>query len=371
MYRPECGFSLTDDVQSYGLDCSKTGLALAGVPLLYQGNAGFSARRPEEIHWLLSSAYQRQPNVGAIETGLNAVARALNAGEIGRAMIAAILLKLPELDWAGAARIAQAEDVLAKYDPDEPRDWHGRWTSNPPLRLPPGHRIDELGDLLEWIANARPEEAPIIRGEIKRYYYDVGDVRGGNALNEALSNIVYGEPTRAERQDVLDTFEAYTKADPADIAQIGRDLLVMGLSPPLEAALESAETIAPSIWKRGWAARGLHIERALGGNLPPGFPVIDRFANGIATSIKSIDLTAASYQNASRLTARLSNYVDRVANFAGDELGSTQIAANEIKGRALHLAIPDGSLTNMQWRVIEAMKVRAKSRGVEILIATF
>ena len=178
-------------------------------------------------------------------------------------------------------------------------------------------------------------------------------------------------PDEVERQDVLDTFEVYTKADPADIAQISRDLLVMGLLPPFEAALESAETIAPSIWKRGWAARGLHIERALGGNLPPGFPVIDRFANGIATSIKSIDLTAASYQNASRLTARLSNYVDRVANFAGDELGSTQIAANEIKGRALHLAIPDGSLTNMQWRVIEAMKVRAKSRGVEILIATF
>ena len=370
MYRPECGFRLSDDVQSYGLDCSKTGLALAGVPLLYQGNIGFSARRPEEIHWLLSSAYQRQPNVGAIQAGLNAVARALNAGEIGRAMIAAILLKLPELDWAGAARIAQAEDVLAKYDPDEPRDWHGRWTSNPPLRLPPGHRIDELGDLLEWIANARPEEAPIIRGEIKRYYYDVGDVRGGNALNEALSNIVYGEPTRAERQDVLDTFEVYTKADPADIAQIGRDLLVMGLSPPLEAALESAETIAPSIWKRGWAARGLHIERALGGNLPPGFPVIDRFANGIATSIKSIDLTAATYQNAARLTARLNNYVDRVAGFTGTIFRQVRIDEEEITGRVLHLAIPDGSRSSIQREVIELAKIRAKSRGVD-LITTF
>ena len=258
MYRPECGFRLSDDVQSYGLDCSKTGLALAGVPLLYQGNVGFSARRPEETHWLLSSAYQRRPNVGAIAAGLNAVARALNAGEIGRAMIAAILLKLPDLDWDGAARIAQAEDVLAKYDPDEPRDWHGRWTSNPPLRLPPGHRIDELGDLLEWIANARPEEAPIIRGEIKRYYYDVGDVRGGNALNEALSNIVYGDPTRAERQDVLDTFEVYTKADPADIAQIGRDLFGDGIV----AAARSGAGI-------GGDDSAEHLETRLGGTWPP------------------------------------------------------------------------------------------------------
>ncbi|HEV2675576.1 MAG TPA: hypothetical protein VGV37_13615 [Aliidongia sp.] len=339
--------------------------------MLNSGEGGFFSRSPSEIRWLLAEAYQSPPDVTALKAGLDTVARALNNGQIARAMIAAVLLKLPELDWAGAVRIARTEDVLTKYNPDEPRDWHGRWTEDAPLILPPGRRIDELGDILEWIANARPEDAPIIRSEIKRYYYDVGDVRGGNALNEALSNVVYGEPTRAERQDVLDTFEMYTRADPAEIAQIGRDLLVMGLSLPLEAAAETAEVTAPNVWKMGWAARGLHIEKLLGGNLPPGFRVIDRFANGIATSIKSIDLTAASYQNAARLTARLNRYVDRVARFEGDELGSTVIGADEISGRALHLGIPDGSLTNVQRNVIKQVEARAKARGVELIATQF
>ena len=61
--------------------------------------------------------------------GLRAVANALNQGDLTRAMIAAVWLGLPPLDWDGAARIAQAQDALEKYDPDEPRDWRGRWTS--------------------------------------------------------------------------------------------------------------------------------------------------------------------------------------------------------------------------------------------------
>ncbi|MDB5361013.1 MAG: hypothetical protein JWO51_2310 [Rhodospirillales bacterium] len=47
-------------------------------------------------------------------------------------MIAAVLLKLTELDWDGAARIAHADDALAKagFDPDESRDSRGQWTTN-------------------------------------------------------------------------------------------------------------------------------------------------------------------------------------------------------------------------------------------------
>jgi hypothetical protein len=44
-------------------------------------------------------------------------------------MIATLHLRLPELDAAGAARVAAVDAVLAKYSPDQPRDWHGRWTS--------------------------------------------------------------------------------------------------------------------------------------------------------------------------------------------------------------------------------------------------
>jgi len=62
-------------------------------------------------------------------SGLKVVAHALNAGDLGRAMIAAIHLRLPALSGGGAAGVNFAADMLAKYNPDEPRDARGRWTT--------------------------------------------------------------------------------------------------------------------------------------------------------------------------------------------------------------------------------------------------
>lgn len=54
-----------------------------------------------------------------------------------------------------------------------------------------------------------------------------------------------------------------------------------------------------SVWAKDWSTRGMEIDAKLGGNLPPFFPTIDKFENGVVTSIKSVDLTAPTYQNAS------------------------------------------------------------------------
>ena len=56
------------------------------------------------------------------------VANALNKGDTARAMITAVLMRLP--DPGGATRIADMDGVLTKagFNPDEPRDERGRWT---------------------------------------------------------------------------------------------------------------------------------------------------------------------------------------------------------------------------------------------------
>jgi hypothetical protein len=67
---------------------------------------------------------------GALEIGaISAVANALNQRALGRAQIAAGFLRLPPLDPGRAARLRQLDDDLEKYDPDQARDDHGRWTS--------------------------------------------------------------------------------------------------------------------------------------------------------------------------------------------------------------------------------------------------
>lgn len=65
-----------------------------------------------------------------VVTGLRRAAVALNAGDLPSAMMAALHLGLPEIDAETASRIASVNASLAKYDPNEPRDWHGRWTTD-------------------------------------------------------------------------------------------------------------------------------------------------------------------------------------------------------------------------------------------------
>jgi hypothetical protein len=122
-------FRLAADAGDLGLSCTSAGLSLAGAPLLRTTAGGFAPRPSEEISGLMKAAYGRNNDPADLGPGLEVVAKALNQGDLGRAMIAALRLKLPELTWEGAVRLAHAHDALTKYDPDEPRDWRGRWTT--------------------------------------------------------------------------------------------------------------------------------------------------------------------------------------------------------------------------------------------------
>lgn len=143
----------SDTASGLGLSCQPTGVSLAGAPLLRRAVAGFAPRSRREIDTLMKAAYGDGADGAPISRGLDVVADALNRGDLGRAQIGAARLRLPELSWDRAVRIARAEDALAKYNfnPDEPRDSRGRWTSggseatptpqtgSPPSSSPPVH----------------------------------------------------------------------------------------------------------------------------------------------------------------------------------------------------------------------------------------
>jgi hypothetical protein len=111
-----------------GLSCTPDGVCLAGVPLVRKSQAGFAPRPDSEIATLLKAAYGGKSP--ALRSRLGAIAQALNSGDFATAMIAAVHTKTPELNPEAAARLAQADQELTKYNynPLEPRDWHGRWT---------------------------------------------------------------------------------------------------------------------------------------------------------------------------------------------------------------------------------------------------
>jgi hypothetical protein len=111
--------------------------------------------------------------------------------------------------------------------------------------------------------------------------------------------------------------------------------------------------------------------QVLGANLPRTFRVIDSFANGVATSIKSIDLRAATYRDSQRLTYRLNDHIDRLALFEGDEMNGITIRPSDIGGRVLDIAVPKGSITEVQETAIEAAKLRARAFGIDLRIHEF
>ena len=122
-------FQLANGGDAPGLKCTPEGLSLAGAPLLRKTAAGLAPRPIEEIDALLKAAYGQDADPVGLAPGLDVVAKALNQGDLGRAMVAALHLRLPDIGPDDAERIAKADDALAKYDPGEPRDQRGRWTT--------------------------------------------------------------------------------------------------------------------------------------------------------------------------------------------------------------------------------------------------
>lgn len=114
-----------------GLACAADGVFLAGTPLLRITAEGLAPRSCDEVAILMRIAYDAETDVTRLLSGLRVAAKALNDQDVGRAMIACVHLRLQPLTPHGAALLEMANDALAKanFNPDEPRDARGRWTS--------------------------------------------------------------------------------------------------------------------------------------------------------------------------------------------------------------------------------------------------
>ena len=154
---------------------------------------------------------------------------------------------------SGPVPLAKAAGApLGKYSADQPRDERGRWTSGDApvqiaanddgsrsdaggiLPVPQGERVTlspdpayrpDLKEFVERIANAKPEDAPALRAEIRARYHDVGDATGGDALDRALSDAVEPGMTPADRQAILEGIAPYAKGNPEDVGAT-RDAMV-------------------------------------------------------------------------------------------------------------------------------------------------
>jgi hypothetical protein len=126
-----------------------------------------------------------------------------------------------------------------------------------------------------------------------------------------------------------------------------------------------------STWNLPNTGQGYSIERVLGANLPKNFPTIDRWVpeTGKAISIKSMDVTAPSYQSSSNILSKLNSYTRAVSDFAKSatvEFNDVRIAAEQVASRELHVAVPE--MTPALRQVVGEATEYAATRGVQLLI---
>lgn len=121
-----------------------------------------------------------------------------------------------------------------------------------------------------------------------------------------------------------------------------------------------------SVWGLNALERGLVIEKGLGGNLPTNFPVIDKLSGGVATSIKSVDLTAKTYNTGNGLFNTLKGYVNTLSNFNGGKLSGVVVEQGvDFTSKTLEVAIQPGKASLAQWEQIAKAMEYAKTQGIE------
>ncbi len=126
-----------------GLWCDADGVALGPVPLVdavtgASGRRSYRLRPPSEVAQTLRLAYDATPDdIERWQRGLAKVAELLDAGEVARAGIRAVLLAFPEIEPAAMAKLAHAAELQKSnpHWPDEARvpagtPEGGEWTGD-------------------------------------------------------------------------------------------------------------------------------------------------------------------------------------------------------------------------------------------------
>lgn len=185
---------------------------------------------------------------------------------------------------------------------------------------------------------------------------------------KSLDDIGVEEVIR-KNPDYLKNLDDFSKRTGSSTDEIAEDLAKFDDGP--EQFLDELEdTPASGHWDKNPFQRGKDIEDDLGQNLPETFKTIDKYdfgGSGKATSIKSLDLDAKTYQDATKLRSRLNKYVDQLDGFTGHTQEGINIGGldNPILLKELELVIPRAA-TGEQLNIINAVIANASGRGINV-----
>ncbi len=130
------------------------------------------------------------------------------------------------------------------------------------------------------------------------------------------------------------------------------------------------DSITSSVWDLPPMQRGKEIQQIYGRDklIPHNFPVIAKFEKGKATSIKSINLTDATYQKSSNVKYKVKGFINDLAMFNGGKVREYEIKESQIIQKELIVVVPKDSVNTELHTVLAWCKGYAKSKGIILTV---
>lgn len=221
-------FRLSSHQYERGVSCDTNGAFIDTVPLLKRvtknGKEIWASRESQDISADLSTRYGLPIDVSSKANGLAVIANALNAGEVARAQLAALFLRLPEpppLEKAAAFKGEWLRFIreLSECDLLKAR-WNVRWPASSPDsqggRFAPGGTASSEpgighngGPPLETEEAAAADDAAIVAGDaavalapiaaVAAEALALSTVPAGSGEDEAVARLKHDEAERTER----------------------------------------------------------------------------------------------------------------------------------------------------------------------------
>ena len=252
--------------------------------------------------------------------------------------------------------------------------------------------LDELKNIAAYLAGGSIEDiktelfTPVVKLYMKKYLKPgSGDIDAGlRALNisEGFDGLDFSESAFFEdRDENIDIVVRYTVDLPIPIKVLPRLELVQRatarawLGGDEASGVLEPEEESESVWALDNFKRGTKLRALFGANLPSSFPVIAAFEDGRAVMIKSMDLTAESYQNTETVIETIDSYIRELSRYQGQESpwGSKGIVIREgdIRQRELLLVIPQNKLSVEVEQLLAQYRTRASASGVSFRLERY
>ena len=272
-----------------------------------------------------------------------------------------------------------------------------------------GMFVDELQVWIQTQKWAKPEDLRGVEGQEWAWWDDIFWENYQNRIKELpdiqddlLRTIIYDELVYQEAEKLQKRFAPlhmvrhvanaaiYDTLDPLYTdyqRQDPKSQLVRAFTSGLEAGFKAGVYVGAAslyidskyyvdtgrnVWSKDQFTRGIILDDALGNNLGRNFPTVDKINNGVLTSIKSMDMSAKSYQTTAGVFNKINCDLNKLAAFdpspSGMTWGGFRLTTSMYSSKALELAIPNQVLTRAQVEGLIKALERADDLGILLKI---